>query len=219
MVLVLAFASTNTVHAARNKVQNIVKFNPLGMFNGPIPFNSEYRGIYERVVRYDISYFIGASYLNRELFPNKALLFKENVPWTLKHKIGGFGAYAGVKKYLLSYYKDAPRGLYVTPSFDYFYSKFASQEEVLFRTDQDFLILPNDWTKTFIFDFNTTFGYHFIINDVFIIDVFAGAGFRINRFQNSPDITSPSLSVWNYENIEQPNGIRLIFGFDMGFAW
>lgn len=215
----LCIFSMSTSYAYRNQLQNIIKLNPYGMFNGPIPFNSEYRAQYERIVRSDIAYYVSLSRLTQELFLDKSVLYKETVPWSLKYKIGGMGFGTGIRKYLTTYYYNAPKGAYISPNFQMFYSKFESggPDQALIVPEGSFDVLENDYINVYYFTFNTNVGYQFLINKAFIIDIFVGVGFKASRWNYSPTVDQYQ-SVFSREFVPE-NGVKAYYGFDMGFAF
>ncbi len=190
LILVLALFSSSLV-SAKKPTNNVVKFNPYGIFNAyaTIPYNIEYRGSYERIVYQDVGYYFSISRLEKYPFLNKRLLFKEHVPWSINYSVGGWGLAGGIKKYLQTYYRAAPKGLYLSPSLSFFWSRFKVDDDadVLFVDDDDFIIQSGDVMRGYRINISTNIGYQFVIHDVFVIDVYAGVGFRANFWDYSLD--------------------------------
>lgn len=188
IILVLVLTSTSFVWA-KKQTNNVIKLNPYGIFNAyaTVPYNIEYRGTFEKIVYQDVGYYVGISRLEKYPFLNKRLLFKEDVPWTLNYSVGGWGVSGGIKKYLTTYYRAAPKGAYISPQLSFFWSRFKVDDDsdVLFVEDDDFLIQKGDIMRGYRVNISTNFGYQFVIHDVFVIDLYAGVGFRANFWNYS----------------------------------
>jgi hypothetical protein len=181
-----AAAQTQTPLAeAPARPKNIIKFAPLGLIHGSMPFTVESRLSYERVLGRRSSVAAGASYLGTNyafsLIGSFALSAAISSAFTLsghpaivwtQTSIRSQGArYQLQYKYYFGVKSRAPEGWYLSPHFSY------TTVDYTFRV-KDLDAQVNAKTKNR--NYNLLVGYQKVLGRHFTFDVFSGLGYRDN---------------------------------------
>ncbi|MBN4049677.1 hypothetical protein JYT36_00455 [Bacteroidales bacterium AH-315-N07] len=190
------------------------KTNPLPILWGPIPFTSEYRLIYETAVSYDQTTMFGISYLG----PNLLLytiskLDTSNRAGFDDFIIRGLRIQAAHKFYLskkLAQNRYNPYGFYLGPYLSYSKAKITNQFGNVFNVN----IIAH------YFNIDAIFGFQYAFDDIFVIDLFTGIGYRNNFFEENL-LNQNSIfrfPVFPWDSVRYIRNLKILLGFNFGFT-
>jgi hypothetical protein len=176
--------------------QNVIKFSPVPMFVGQIPYCGEIRLTYERMIAYNHSLLLGASYN----YPNIILLMMSAVAdppgqGFKRYSLRGGRVIFGYRYYPLKS-KDAPEGLYFGPYFSYNFVKIKER-----KGDGSYEML--NYANA-----SMVAGYQIEMRDGWFCDFMAGLGYRRN-FVRSYDAQTNRVSTNEMEGITVIRNIKL----------
>lgn len=189
----------------------VLKTNPLPILWGPVFFTSEYRFINEFVVAPNQSSQIGISFLGKSpifsLFDNA---FNQNNQ--LKVMVRGFRFQLSHRFYLnraIGISNDyAPEGFYIGPLFSYSTARYTNR----------YLNLYDIYVRSTHVNLNLIGGYQLFLPDDFVIDVFAGMGYKENTWvENTPPTFTP-INTEDFGPFYNSN-LKIILGFNIGKAF
>lgn len=200
-----------------NRVNNIIKTNPIALIFGCIPFyTSEFRLVNETTVSLYQSVYFGASYLFKSPILSSAEKDTSINPDGIHLKVTGFRVQAGYKFYINGWIASkrnqlkglAPKGFYVSPHISYasakIYTNYSKTVGVYER-------------RTF-FNVDVQAGYQLLAKRKFALDVFTGFGYMKNDIiyhENSSNYQVDSSEDGYFYN----SNLKIVFGFNLGFAY
>lgn len=184
----------------------VFKTNILPILWGTIPFTSEYRFVTEIPVGQFQSTQIGISYLG------KGPLFKwyENTqnqvgPQQVKLIVSGFRFQISHKFYFSDEY--APYGIYISPHFSYSTARMTTK----------YFNNYNIYYGVSHLNANALVGYQVEYNEMFLIDIFTGLGYKQNVFQEVQHSLSTAKRIDTSEFGWLYNGpLKFTLGFNIG---
>lgn len=209
----------------KQPVGNIIKFNPLPILWGPIPFTAEYRILREIPIGEDQSIQVGISYLGKSPFvsiaensynsgagpngtgpgntnPNGTISL--NAP-ELKLTISGYRLQLSHRIFLGD--DLTPKGPYVGPHISY--SEAFISDKYISRYQQ--------YIRVSHFNVNYLIGYQSVLWDKVALDVFTGLGFKKNKWEeNSSGLYRP-MNTDDIPLYDFP--IKFTLGFNVGIAF
>jgi len=217
-LIVLVFQNTILFSQIKNekskqyKLKNnfIIKTNPLTMIGGSIPLTSEFRIVFESAISRNQSLQIGASYLGKSPIlyyyeKNDSSYIKNNI----KFVVYGFRIQLSYKFYITNKLFNcyAPKGLYVSPLFSYSSANFTDKYNKTF----------NNYINATYINYNLIFGYQNTIKDKFVYDLFAGGGYRQNKWYRHVSQSYKSLDDDGLYLLNR--NLNIILGFNIGWMF
>lgn len=188
--------------------QNILKSNPMRILWGSIPLTSEYRINYETVMSKNTSQEIAISLYGKTPFLNannanggaaitnlrcEGLRFQYAYRFYLK----------GINRFL------PPDGYYISPHFSYATARFYDKTQP--RQRRDYIQVEH-------FDVNIFVGRQFVINRNLIFEIYAGGGYKKNRwFESYANGVRRQVSIIDFDYYN--SNYRLHLGFNFGLGW
>lgn len=181
---------------------SMLKTNPFPVLYGHIPMTSEYRLIYETAFAPRHSINIGAAYMGKNIIIPDAIS-SDYISDPAEISAEG---YRLILNYRFIYNRNdiAPSGMYLGPEISYAKMEFED-------------IIPNDKKNTATvkhFYAILKWGYQGRINGNFFFDLFAGAGYKNNSFEN--ELNGTNRNVFEAGSIIYDFPIKLSLGFNMG---
>lgn len=187
------------------RITRTVKTNLLPVFWASIPYTSEFRIVQEVPVSLFQSSQIGFSFIRKSIFltmtENSAR--QGNEP---RIKVNGFRIqYSHRFFYKKNDY--APHGPYIGPHISYTTAKFATKYSMQY----------DNYLQATHFNVNLMAGFQAISDDGFVIDVFAGIGYKKNHWEahNSKGIATIDLTDIPYYS----SPFKISAGFNLGWAF
>lgn len=182
----------------------ILKTNPLAIIWGPIPFTAEYRLVIESFTAPNQSIQLGASYLGKSII--LTLLEDNNTNmFDLDLIVKGFRFQCAYKYYF--YQKNETFGFYVSPFFSYSMAKFTNR----------YYNTYDEHVKATYINYNIIAGYQAGIMNIFILDIFAGFGYRDNYWIENFNQTVSSIDDSDLYFYDMH--LKLILGFNAGISF
>ncbi|MCF8298519.1 MAG: hypothetical protein K9J13_13310 [Saprospiraceae bacterium] len=186
---------------------DIIKTNPLPIIWGVIPFTSEYKLIYEMVTQPKQSISLGASYLGKTILWDLFQDTTQTVYGQPEIKISGYRVQGMYKFYFTNKY--APRGLFIGPHISYSSAKYTYQQTQI----------NYNYLKISHFNVNCLIGYQDVIFDLISIELFVGAGYKNNIWEEHKTKTNFRVikdnDMSNFYNSHQ----KFMAGFNIGVAF
>lgn len=186
--------------------QNVIKFTPVPFLIGQIPYCGEIRLTYERMISYNHSLLLGASYN----YPNIILLMMSAVadpPGTgfKSYSLRGGRLMLGYRYYPLKS-REAPEGFYFGPYFSYNFVKIMER-----KGDESYEMLN-------YVNGSLVAGYQIEMRDGWFCDFMGGLGYRYN-FIRSYDARTNRMFTSQMEGIPGIKNIKLVvqINFCYGF--
>lgn len=204
-----------------NKVKSgpkfIFKTNPLSLISGEIPLlTSEYRGLLEYVPDYKSSYTAGISFYT--MGPILKAAFEQDSSmkgsgFTVQDfALLGYRAQLGYRIYPQGMgSKNAIDGTFPPKGFFLFGLVSYSDARLFLRSNRSNQIQFSH------FNITANTGYQFVIDDVFTIEVYLGAGYKKNQINEISRTNSRSISnQLGEESFIYDNNLKINFGFNFG---
>lgn len=197
------------------RVNTVIKTNPLPILWGPVPLTAEFRIVREITVATNQSMELGFSYLGKSpLFSilenglnqnNQVKMYVSGFRLQMAHK---FYINEVLEKMEMSDFDYAPVGFYIAPHISYSSAKFTYKS--LNRYDV--------YIRGTHFNINLLGGYQTLIDDQLAIDFFAGMGYKKNTWtEHSPpnNIVPVDMGLGSFYN----SNVKLILGFNAGITF
>jgi len=194
----------------------VVKTNPFTPIWGTIPFTAEYRFVGEFVTARQQSWMLGVSYLGKSPLLNAiedSAASNGELPFTVR----GYRLQAGYRFYLnkmleplgLSSNGEAPKGYYIMPHFSYSEAKFSDR----------YLNQYDVYLRITHVNYNVLMGYQSFIRSNIAIDMFAGLGYKENRWIQRDFAGNFSTEETDELGEYYNSPVKISLGFHVGIAF
>ena len=181
----------------------VVKIDPTLWLVGPIPGAGDYRVSVELAMGAKSSIQIGVSYLTKSI---STLLLDAAAAVNSSYTINGFRFQFAYKFYPFWKYRTAPEGFFVGPHLSYAKAYFH---------DPQSSPKYNTFSATYS-NVALLWGYQFIANETFVIEIFQGLGYRDNRIRNEYTGEEEKIN-YNPDYTPIPGDLKIYFGANVGF--
>lgn len=195
----------------------VYKTNPFVVLWGPIPFTSEFRFVNEVTTGQHSTAEFGVSYLGKSpILKSIEDSLSVQSAFPIKFKVQGIRFQLAYKFYLNKLFPRlryagpfSPGGFWIGPHFSYSSAKITNR----------YLSNYDIYAQGTHVNFNLLAGRQMIISDTFVLDVFAGLGYKKNTWITNDATTNSQQSLTDDLPEFYTGPIKISLGFNVGIAF